>query len=112
MSRRCRPGMPASLSHTLRSTVQRCGPTIDCWEFALTTPDGSGNVWNFSVFFSNFTTPDWNMCEIESSLRVVGPLHGNGELGVLQRLRIESAEKLLVELRVPDDAVRIDDHVV
>src|SRR5437773_4005223 len=63
MSRRCRPGMPASFSHTLRSTVQRCGPTIDCWEFSLTTPDGSGNAWNFSVFLSNFTIPDWNMCE-------------------------------------------------
>src|SRR5438034_7107986 len=31
---------------------------------------------------------------------------------VLQRLRIESTEELLVELRIPDDAVAIDDHVV
>src|SRR6266487_7097378 len=63
MSRRCMPGMPASFSHTLLSTVQRCGPTIDCWEFSFTTPAGRGNARNFSVFLSNFTMPDWNMCE-------------------------------------------------
>src|SRR6266545_1541367 len=56
--------MPASFSHTLRSTVQRCGPTIDCCESSLTTPGGSGQAWNLRVFLSNFTIPDWNMCEI------------------------------------------------
>src|SRR6266545_4687737 len=55
--------MPASFSHTLRSTVQRCGPTIDCCESSLTTPGGSGQAWNLRVFLSNFTIPDWNMCE-------------------------------------------------
>src|SRR2546426_7142738 len=63
MSSRCIPGMPASLSHSLRSTVQRCGPTIDCCESSLTRPAGSGKAWKVCVFLSNFTVPDWNMCD-------------------------------------------------
>src|SRR2546422_1980134 len=98
MSRRCRPGIPASFSHTLRSTVQRCGPTIDCWEFSLTTPLGSGNAWNFSVFLSNFTIPDWNMCESQRSEEHTSELQSR--LHLVCRL-------LLEKKKIPDESMCI-----
>ncbi len=50
--------------------------------------------------------------EVERALGKIFALHGDGELLILQRARIEAPEELLVEHREPDDAVRVDDRVV
>ena len=50
--------------------------------------------------------------EVERALRVIGLLHRDRIVGDLAGLRIELRQELLAEMRVPDHAVGIDDHVV
>ena len=50
--------------------------------------------------------------EIERALGMIGLLHRNREIRHLAGLRVELGEELLAEVRIPDHAVGIDDHVV
>jgi len=50
--------------------------------------------------------------EVERAHRVAGLLHRDREVGDFAGFRIELRQKLLAEMRVPDHAVGIDDHVV
>ena len=50
--------------------------------------------------------------QVERALGMIRLLHGDRIVGRLPSLRIHLGEELLPEMRKPDHAVRIDDHVV
>src|SRR5260221_13338184 len=58
---------PASLSQTLPSTSQCCGPTIDCCVSSLVNSGGRLHVLNVLVCLSNFAMPFWYIIESHKS---------------------------------------------
>ena len=101
----------------------RSGLTWLIWTWAPFSSGGRLHVWNFSVFAVELRDAALKL-HAEPEVLVLVEAHAENAgrrvrlqqrdrvLGDLAGLRIELAEDLFAEARVPRHALRIDDHVV
>ena len=117
------PAKPLFCAQTLPSTCENCGLTMLTCAASMFCSGGSVQNLNCSLLRSNLTMVAWYMLPSQRSPALScrkprkpvgnsGLVHRNGIFLVRAGLRVEPAQELLAEARVPGDAVGIDDHVV
>src|SRR5262245_6616876 len=122
-SMRCTPANPLFCAHTLPSTPICIGLVILICVLALFRSGGMFQTWNVSVFLSNFAMLAWyimpshKFCSLSKRTEsdpVGEPFFGSGTgYSMCFPVLVSSfPQRLLAEIGIPGDTLRIDDYVM